>query len=41
MNVDEKILDKFKRNQQYIDTLNSNDEAIAESLPQAQANQFV
>lgn len=39
--VDEKIINKFKRNQEYIETLNANDEVIAGNLPQAEATKFM
>lgn len=41
MGVDEKILEKYKRNLQYIDLMNSNDQAILNSLPKPEATKFI
>jgi hypothetical protein len=41
MGVDEKILEKYKRNLQYIDLMNSNDQAILNSLPKPEASKFI
>lgn len=41
MGVDEKILDKYQRNLKWVDIMNSNDEAILNSLPKPEASKFI
>lgn len=41
MGVDDKILDKYQRNLKYIEIMNSDDQAILNSLPKPEANKFI